>query len=80
MASVQAWGNGPARLSCQYTWVNVKNRAIVQSGTVVVPTAAAEAARLAMLDCQGLLAKPINLDELRGLVSALLHEVTTDAV
>lgn len=47
---------------------------------VVVLTAAAEAARLAMLDCQGLLAKPINLDELRGLVSALLHEVTTDAV
>jgi signal transduction histidine kinase/CheY-like chemotaxis protein len=47
---------------------------------VVVLTAAAEAARLAMLDCQGLLAKPINLDELRGLVSALLYEVTTDAV
>ena len=47
---------------------------------VVVLTAAAEAARLAMLDCQGLLAKPINLDELRGLVSALLHEVTNDAV
>jgi len=47
---------------------------------VVVLTAAVETARLAMLDCQGLLAKPINLDELRGLVSALLQEVTTDAV
>jgi signal transduction histidine kinase len=47
---------------------------------VVVLTAAAEAVRLAMLDCQGLLAKPINLDELRGLVSALLHETTNDAV
>ena len=47
---------------------------------VVVLSAAADTAKLLSLDCQGFLAKPLDLDELRGLVSALLHEVTTDAV
>jgi signal transduction histidine kinase len=47
---------------------------------VVMLAAAGEAARLARLDCQGLLAKPINLNELRGLVCALLPEVSCDAV
>nr|WP_186343837.1 ATP-binding protein [Pseudomonas peli] len=47
---------------------------------VVVLSAAADTAKLLSLDCQGFLAKPLDLDELRGLVSALLQEVNKDAV
>lgn len=47
---------------------------------VVVLSAAADTAKLLSLDCQGFLAKPLDLDELRGLVSALLQEENKDAV
>lgn len=47
---------------------------------VVVLSAVADTAKLLSLDCQGFLAKPLDLDELRGLVSALLQEVNKDAV
>lgn len=41
---------------------------------VVVLSAAAEAERVLDMDCQGLLAKPIDIQELRGLVAAILHK------
>lgn len=41
---------------------------------VVVLSAAAEAGRVLDMDCQGLLAKPIDIQELRGLVAAILNK------
>jgi len=45
---------------------------------VVVLSAAAEAERVLDMDCQGLLAKPIDIQELRGLVGAILHRGERD--
>lgn len=48
---------------------------------VIVLSAAAvnEVMRMASLDCQGLLSKPVDVDELRGLVQAMLYGVNADA-
>lgn len=46
---------------------------------VVVLSAAAEAERVLDMHCQGLLAKPVDIDELRGLVSAILNKGQHDA-
>ena len=46
---------------------------------VVVLSAAAEAERVLDMDCQGLLAKPIDIEELRGLVVAILKKGENDA-
>jgi CheY-like chemotaxis protein len=46
---------------------------------VVVLSAAAEAGRVLDMNCQGLLAKPIDIEELRGLVGAILHKGENDA-
>lgn len=47
---------------------------------VIVLSAATDVGKLLSLDCQGFLAKPLDLDELHGLVKALLHEGKNDAV
>lgn len=54
----------------------------VQSVPVVVLSAVTgrDALRAASLDCQGLLSKPLNMQELRRLVEALLSEVSASAV
>ena len=41
---------------------------------VIILSAMEDLQRLHELDCQGLLSKPLDLEELRGLVCALLHE------
>lgn len=46
---------------------------------VVVISAAAEAECLLDMDCQGLITKPIDIQELRGLVAAILHKGENDA-
>lgn len=57
----------------------VRRNAATHDLPVLVLSAVAEAARLATLDCQGLLSKPVDVDELRGLVAALLSQEHTDA-
>ena len=46
---------------------------------VVVISADAEAECLLDMDCQGLITKPIDIQELRGLVAAILHKGENDA-
>jgi len=46
---------------------------------VIILSAMDNLQRLHELDCQGLLSKPLDLEELRGLVSALLHETIEHA-
>ncbi|OEC36996.1 PAS domain S-box-containing protein [Pseudomonas cuatrocienegasensis] len=58
-----------------------QNPATQHLPVVVLSAAAADdIARAMALNCQGLLGKPIDIDELRRLVSALLQEVTGHAV
>jgi CheY-like chemotaxis protein len=46
---------------------------------VLSAVAVSEVMRMASLDCQGLLSKPVDVAELRGLVKAILYGVTADA-
>ena len=46
---------------------------------VIILSAMDDLQRLHELDCQGLLGKPLDLEELRGLVGALLHETIEHA-
>ena len=57
-----------------------QNPATQQLPVVVLSAASADdIARAMSLNCQGLLGKPIDIEELRGLVSALLQEMTGHA-
>jgi len=46
---------------------------------VIVLSAAAEAERVLDMQCQGLLAKPVDIEELRGLVGAILQKGQSNA-
>lgn len=67
-------------LNCEQVLSQLRAAAQTHDLPVVVLSAAADTGKLLSLDCQGFLAKPLDLDELRGLVSALLQEVNNDAV
>lgn len=57
----------------------LREQPALQHLPVVILSAVADVQRIAGLDCQGLLGKPVDLDELRALVKAILQEYSDDA-